>query len=90
MGICCSCGEVIRNIQVCIRSSNIGDILYYVLSTIKFSIFFKVEICILINCPIRSFKLSIFYWNTYETSHRVINHSLIGGLNLIHLFNVFK
>ena len=68
------------------RSYHIGDILYYVLTTIKFSTFLKVEICILINGPISSFQSSIFHWNTYETSHRVINHSLVGSLRLIHIF----
>ena len=71
------------------RSYHIGDILYYVLTTIKFSTFLKVEICILINCPISSFQSSIFHWNTYETSHRVINHSLVGSLRLIHIISAF-
>ena len=71
------------------RSYHIGDILYYVLTTIKFSTFLKVEICILIHCPISSFQSSIFHWNTYETSHRVINHSLVGSLRLIHIISAF-
>ena len=34
-------GRVSRNIQVCFRSYHIGVILYYVLTTIKFSTFLK-------------------------------------------------